>query len=101
MATVTVDPASTRDGSNDLRSSIFFDNCTFNGGLTIVGDYHAMVSFGGCSFGDGSVVTCKEVTSSAGKETTLEDNLIKVFAACEGVTVERLSAMGVLTEIMQ
>ena len=46
MATVTVDPASTRDGSNDLRSSIFFDNCTLNGGLTIVGDYHAMVSFG-------------------------------------------------------
>ena len=58
MVTVTVDPASTRDGTVDLRSGIYFDNCTFNGGLTILGDYHAMVSLGGgCSFGDGSVVT--------------------------------------------
>ena len=66
MVTVTVDPASTRDGSIDLRSSIYFDNCTFNGGLTILGDYHAMVSLGGgCSFGDGSIVTCKEVTPGA------------------------------------
>lgn len=99
MVTVTVDPAGARDGSLDLRSSIFFDNCTFNGGLTIVGDYHAMVSLGsGCSFGDGSVVTCREVTPGAAKETTLEDNLIKVFVACEGVTVETESAMGVLTD---
>ena len=99
MVTVTVDPASTRDGSIDLRSNIFFDNCTFNGGLTIVGDYHAMVSLGGgCSFGDGSIVTCKEVTSGAAKATTLEDNLIKVFVACEGVTVETESAIGVLTD---
>lgn len=46
MVTVTVDPASTRDGSNDVRSSINFDGCTFNGGLTVVGDYHAIVSLG-------------------------------------------------------
>lgn len=99
MVTVTVDPASTRDGSNDVRSNIYFDNCVFNGGLTIVGDYHAMVSLGGgCSFGEGSVVTCKEVTAGAAKEITLEDNLIKVFVACEGVTVETESAVGVLTD---
>lgn len=69
MVTVTVDPASTRDGSIDLRSGIYFDNCTFNGGLTILGDYHAMVSLGGgCSFGDGATVTCKEVTPGAGED---------------------------------
>ena len=99
MVTVTIDPDSTRDGSNDLRSDIFFDNCIFNGGLTIVGDYHAMVSLGGgCSFGDGSVVTCKAVTSDAANETTLEDNLIKLFVACEGVSIETESAIGVLTD---
>ena len=42
--TVTVDTASTRDGSVELRSNIYFDNCVFNAGLSIVGDYHAMVS---------------------------------------------------------
>ena len=47
---------------------------------------------------DGSVVTCKEVTSGAAMETMLEDNLIKVFVACEGVTVETESAVGVLTD---
>ena len=99
MVTVTVDPASTRNGSNDLRSNIYFDNCTFNGGLTIVGDYHAMVSLGaGCTLGNGSVVTCKEATPGAAKEITLEDNLIKVFIACEGVNVETESAIGVLSD---
>lgn len=99
MVTVTVDPDSTRDGSVDLRSNIYFDNCIFNGGLTIVGDYHAMVSLGGgCSFGDDSVVTCKEVTPGSAREITLEDNLIKVFVACEGVNVETESAVGVLTD---
>lgn len=99
MVTVTVDPDSTRDGSVDLRSNIYFDNCIFNGGLTIAGDYHAMVSLGGgCSFGDGSVVTCKEVTPGSAREITLEDNLIKVFVACEGVNVETESAVGVLTD---
>ncbi len=99
MVTVTVDSASTRDGSLDLRSSIYFDNCTFNGGLTILGDYHAMVSLGsGCSFGDGSIVTCKEVTSGAAKETTMEDNFVKVFVSCEGVTVETEYAVGVVTD---
>ena len=98
MVTVTVDPASTRDASTDLRSNIFFDNCVFNGGLTIVGDFHAMVSLGeGCSFGDGSVITCKEVTSGVAKETTLDDNYVKVFVGCEGVTVETESAFGVVT----
>ena len=98
MVTVTVDPASTRDGSIDLRSGIYFDNCTFNGGLAILGDYHAMVSFGGgCSFGDGSIVTCKEVTPGAAKETTMEDNFVKVFVACEEVTVETECAVGVVT----
>ena len=98
MVTVTVDPASTRDGSIELRSGIYFDSCTFNGGLTILGDYHAMVSLGGgCSFGDGSIVTCKEVTSGAAKETTMEDNFVKVFVACEGVTVETECAVGVVT----
>jgi hypothetical protein len=82
-----------------LRSNIFFDNCTFNGGLTIVGDYHAMVSLGAdCTFGENSVVTCKEVTSGVAKETVLEDNLIKLFVSCEGVTVDTASAMGVITD---
>lgn len=98
MVTVTIDPASTRDASVDLRSNIYFGNCTFNGGLTIVGDYHAMVTLGaGCTFGDGSMVTYKEVTPGVGKETTLEDNLVKVFADCEGVSVETENAMGVVT----
>lgn len=97
--TVTVDPSSTRDGDNDLRSDIFFDNCTFNGGLTIIGDYHAMVSLGsGCSFGEGSVVSCREVTDGAAKKTTLEDNLIKLFVSCKGVSVKTESAMGILTD---
>ncbi len=97
--TITVDPNSARDGANDLRSDIFFDNCTFHGGLTIIGDYHAMVSLGsGCSFANNSVVTCKPVTSHAPKETTLEDNLIKLFVACEGVRIETESAIGVLTD---
>lgn len=99
MVTVTVDPASTRDGSIDLRSGIYFDNCAFNGGLTILGDYHAMVSLGGgCSFGEGSVVTCKEVTSGAGEDMGLEDNFVKVFVSCEGVAVETEYAVGVVTD---
>lgn len=99
MVTVTVDPASTRDGSIDLRSGIYFDNCTFNGGLTIQGDYHAMVSLGGgCSFGDGSIVTCKEVTPGAGEDMGLEDNFVKVFVSCEDVTVETEYAVGVVTD---
>lgn len=98
MVTVTVDPASTRDGSLDLRSGIYFDNCTFNGGLTILGDYHAMVTLGaGCSFGDGSIVTCKEVTPGAGEAMGLEDNFVKVFVSCEDVTVETEHAIGVVT----
>lgn len=99
MVTVTVDPASTRDSSVDLRSGIYFDNCTFNGGLTILGDYHAMVGLGaGCSFGNGSIVTCKEVTSGVAKETTMDDNFVKVYVSCEGVTVETEAAVGVVTD---
>ena len=99
MVTVTVDPASTRNGSVELRSGIYFDNCTFNGGLTILGDYHAMVSLGGgCSFGDGSVVTCKEVTPGAGEDMGLEDNFVKVFVSCEDVTVDTEYAVGVVTD---
>lgn len=99
MVTVTVDPTSTRDGSIDLRSGIYFDNCTFNGGLTILGDYHAMVSLGGgCSFGDGATVTCKEVTPGAGEDMGLEDNFVKVFVSCEDVTVETEYAVGVVTD---
>ena len=99
MVTVTVDPASTRDGSNDLRSQIYFDNCVFNGGLNVVGDYHAMVSLGaGCSFGDDSVVTCAEATNGSARTLTLEDNLIKLFVACEGVCVETQSAIGILSD---
>lgn len=99
MVTVTVDPASTRDGSIDLRSSIYFDNCTFNGGLTILGDYHAMVSLGGGgSFGAGAIVTCKEVTSGAGENMGLEDNFVKVFISCEDVTVETEYAVGVVAD---
>ena len=99
MVTVTIDPASTRDGAQNLRSDIYFDNCTFNGGLTIVGDYHAMVSFGsGCVFGENSVVTCTAVNPDAVKETVLEDNLLKVFVACDGVAVETESAIGLLTD---
>lgn len=99
MVTVTVDPISTRDASNVLRSNIYFENCTFNKGLTIVGDYHAMISFASdCSFPDNSVVTCKEATSGAAQETTLDDNLIKLFVSCKNVTVESESAVGVLTD---
>ena len=99
MVTVTVDPASTRDGTVDLRSGIYFDNCTFNGGLTILGDYHAMVSLGGgCSFGNGSIVTCKEVTPGAGEDMGLEDNFVKVFVSCEDVTVDTEYAVGVVTD---
>ena len=99
MVTVTVDPDSTRDGANELRSDIFFDNCSFDGGLTVVGDYHAMISLGsGCSFGEGSVVTYRATSSAAAREVTLEDNLVKLFVACEGVDVETESAMGVLTD---
>ena len=99
MVTVTVDPASTRNGSNDLRSNIYFDNCTFNGGLTTVGDDYAMVSLGGgCSFGDGSILTCKEVTSGAAQETTPEDNRIKVFVSCRWVSAETEAAIGVLSD---
>ena len=99
MVTVTIDPDSTRDGAHDLRSDIFFDNCTFNGGLTIKGDYHAMISFGsGCVFQDDSVVTCEATDFDAVKEIVLEDNLIKIFVACEGVTVETESAVGVLSD---
>ena len=98
MVTVTVDPASTSDAANELRSIIVFDNCLFNGGLTVVGDLHAMVSLGGCSFGDGSVVTCKEATPGVAKEATMDDNYVKIFAGCEGVTVETESAIGVVTE---
>ena len=99
MVTVTVDPASTRDGSIELRSGIYFDNCTFNGGFTILGEYHAMVSLGGgCSFGDGAAVTCKEVTPGAGEDMGLEDNFVKVFVSCEDVTVETEYAVGVVTD---
>ena len=98
MVTITVDPASTRDGSIDLRSGIHFDNCTFNGGITILGDYHAMISLGsGCSFGDGSIITCKGVTPGAEKETTMDDNFVKVLASCEGVVVETEYTVGVVT----
>lgn len=98
MVTVTVDPASTRDASPELRSNIVFDHCVFNGGLTIVGDFHAMVSLEeGCSFGDGSVITCKEATPGITKEATMDDNYVKVFAGCEGVAVETESAFGVVT----
>ena len=99
MVTVTIDPDSTRDGAKELRSDIYFDNCTFNGGLTIVGDYHAMISFGGgCTFGEDSVVTCKAVNPDAVKETVLEDNILKVFVSCDGVSVETESPMGLLTD---
>lgn len=98
MVTVTVDPDSTRNGPIEQRSSIFFDDCTFNGGLTIVGDYHAMISFGGgCSFSEGSVITHKEVTPGAGKEMTMDDNFVKIFVGCEGITAETESALGIVT----
>lgn len=98
MVTVTVDPASTRDASLEQRSNMVFDNCVFNGGLTIVGDFHATVSLGeGCSFGDGSIVTCKEATPGIAKETTIDDNYVKIFAGCEGIIVETEAAFGVVT----
>lgn len=49
-------------------------------------------------FGDGSVVTCKEATSGAAKEITLDDNLVKVFVACENVSIETQAAVGILTD---
>lgn len=99
MVTVTVDPDSARDSAGNLRSDIFFDNCTFCSGLTIVGDYHAMISLGsGCSFGEGAVVTYQASSDDVARETTLEDNLVKLFVACEGVEVETESVVGVLTD---
>ena len=99
MVTVTVDPASTRDGGLELRSEIYFDNCTFNAGLTIVGDYHAMITLGsGCTFADGSVVTCEAVNAEEVKGTVLEDNLLKVLVSCEGVQVNTESPIGVICE---
>ena len=99
MVTVTVDPASTRDGDNESRSYIYFDNCVFNDGLTIVGDYHAVIALGaGCTFGDGSVVTCREATPGAARDVVLEDNIVKLFLACEGVAVETDAAVGVWSD---
>lgn len=99
MVTVTVDPASTQNGGKELRSEIVFDNCTFNGGLTIVGDYHAMVTLGaGCTFGEGAAVTHRAVSLDAAREIVLEDNLVKLFVACQGVSVETEGALGVLTD---
>lgn len=98
MVTVTVDPKSARDSGKELRSEILFDNCAFNGGLTIVGDYHAMITLGsGCSFGAGSTVTHRAVSPDAARETVLEDNLVKLLVLCQGVSVETEGAMGVLS----
>lgn len=99
MVTVTVDPDSTKNAAIDLRSNAYFDNCTFNGGLTIIGDYHALITLGsGCSFGDDSNVTYKAVDSDATKEIQLEDNLVKLFVSCEGVSVGTTCAMGVVSD---
>lgn len=99
MVTVTVDPASTRNGGLELRSSINFDDCAFNSGLTILGDYHAMITLGaGCTFGEGAVVTCKEVTAGSSREMTLEDNFVKIMVSCPGVTVETECAVGVVSD---
>lgn len=99
MVTVTVDPDSTKNAANNLRSNAFFDNCTFNGGLTIIGNYHAMISLGsGCSFGDDSIVAYQAVDSDAAKKTRLEDNLVKLFVSCEGVSVETTDAMGAVSD---
>lgn len=99
MVTVTVDPASTRNGGLELRSSINFEDCAFNGGLTILGDYHAMITLGaGCTFGEGTVVTCKEVTAGSSREMTLEDNFVKIMVSCPGVTVETECAVGVVSD---
>lgn len=98
QVTVTVDPASTRNGDNDLRSSIYFENCNFNGGLTVVGDYHAMIMLGGgCTFGEGSTVTVQEANPGATRDMVLEDNLVKLLVYCQGVSVESQGAMGLLT----
>ncbi|MEI3100876.1 MAG: hypothetical protein V8T45_03355 [Oscillospiraceae bacterium] len=65
----------------------------------MVGDYHAMVSLGaGCSFAEGSAVTCREATEGAAEGITLEDNLVKLLVSCQGVTVEPDSALGVLSD---
>ena len=97
--TVTVDPASAIDGPLELRSAVNFENCAFNGGLTIVGDYHAMISLGrGCSFGEGSVVSCNEATEGVAQKISLENNLVKLLISCQGVSVETKSAIGVLSD---
>jgi len=98
MVTVHVDPASTRDAAVDMRSNIAFENCVFNGGLTVRGDFHAMIHLGaGCTFGEGSFIICNEVTPGIAQETTLDDNIVKVFADCPGVVVETEAAMGIIT----
>ena len=99
MVTVTLDPASTRNAAIELRSNMVFDNCVFNGGLTIVGDYHAMISLGpDCTFGEGTVVTCQETTPGVTRDMTLDDNYAKIFVGCEGVAVETESSFGVVTD---
>lgn len=99
MVIVTLDPASTRNAAIELRSNIVFDNCVFNGGLTIVGDYHAMISLGpDCTFGEGTGVTCRETTPGVTRDMVLDDNFLKVFVSCPGVTVESEGAMGVVSD---
>lgn len=99
MVTVVVDPASTRSADIDLRSSIDFTDCEFQKGLTIQGDYHAMIHLGsGCRFADGAGVVYQEATPGSAQQTTLEDNLVKLLVSCEGVRVDTTSAMGLLTD---
>lgn len=96
--TIVVDPASKRDSSMDLRSSIQFANCQFQKGITILGDYHALIDFDeSCSFSDTAVITCQEATEGAAQNTTLEDNLVKISLACEGVSVKTDAAVGILS----
>lgn len=68
------------NGFSTLLSSIFFDNCTFDDGLTIVDDYHAIVSLdSSCSFGDDSALTCREVTRGAVSECILAPHGLEVI----------------------
>ena len=58
-----------------------------------------MISLGGgCSFGEGSVVSCKEATEGVAQKISLENNLVKLLISCQGVSVETKSAIGVLSD---
>ncbi len=96
MVTITVAP-SARDGGPDTRSTITFSKCAFQNGVTVIGDYNAMIILEDCTFGADSVVTVQEVTAGNAKTMTLDDSYVKLLTTSEGLTVQTESAVGILS----